>query len=471
MSSDGMMDQRMFGGLVSGVLPHLYDLPYLQTHSLGRLLVPEASNAPRGRALQRVLLDTIQALKPSADAGNNPHAWRTYRYLFLRYIQVHPPVEVARELGISERQARRTYREAIDALSSLLWDEYCAPRQHVLDQAAVEEAHPDDMPSEQANTFLIAGRASSGSGGELVEVSAFTSSPLPAGSVLEQEVLHLAASRHEGATDLPDLIAGLAVILDALAGQHGCTWLATLDPMLPHLDADRAVVRQLLLNVCAMFFERGSGELQISATPGPGNVDVTLRFRPTTADTGVRDDGSPPCRDIAAIDEVHNSRLLVGRRLVETVGGSIAFHLSPDGVTSVVVSLRSTLRATILVIDDNPDIVAVFRRYLESAGLEVFEADNGADGFRIARGSRPAAITLDVMMASQDGWETLQLLKNHPETHEIPVLICSVLREHELARFLGATELLPKPVARPVLLAALARCGLPVAIEERRSNS
>jgi CheY-like chemotaxis protein len=66
------------------------------------------------------------------------------------------------------------------------------------------------------------------------------------------------------------------------------------------------------------------------------------------------------------------------------------------------------------------------------------------------------------MMAGQDGWETLQLLKNHPDTHDIPVLICSVLPEHDLARFLGAAELLEKPVTRPALLAALARQGLPV---------
>ena len=77
-----------------------------------------------------------------------------------------------------------------------------------------------------------------------------------------------------------------------------------------------------------------------------------------------------------------------------------------------------------------------------------------------ARELRPAAIALDVMMAGQDGWETLQQLKNHPQTQAIPVLICSVLREPELARFLGAAALLPKPVTRPELLGALARLGV-----------
>ena len=118
-----------------------------------------------------------------------------------------------------------------------------------------------------------------------------------------------------------------------------------------------------------------------------------------------------------------------------------------------------------LVVDDNPDVEIVFRRYLEGAGCEVVSARNGADGFRLAQETRPAAITLDVMMTALDGWETLQLLKNHPDTRDTPVIICSVLREEELARFLRAAEILPKPVERLALLRALARHGLPILVE------
>src|ERR1700730_10738378 len=112
--------------MIDQVVERLYDHPYLQTHPIGRILVPDPVRHPRGHALQRILLDAIQALKPAADEAMAAHAWRTYRYLFLRFVQTLPASEVAGELMVSERQGRRVYREALDALASILWDRYQA---------------------------------------------------------------------------------------------------------------------------------------------------------------------------------------------------------------------------------------------------------------------------------------------------------------------------------------------------------
>ena len=139
--------------------------------------------------------------------------------------------------------------------------------------------------------------------------------------------------------------------------------------------------------------------------------------------------------------------------------GAVSSAVAP-GRLWLAATLPSPRRPTVLVVDDNPDVALVLRRYLESADLEVVAIDRGELAVERARELRPVAIALDVMMAGQDGWETLQQLKNHPQTHQIPVLVCSVLREPELARFLGAAALLPKPLTRPDLLGALARLGL-----------
>jgi len=56
-----------------------------------------------------------------------------------------------------------------------------------------------------------------------------------------------------------------------------------------------------------------------------------------------------------------------------------------------------------------------------------------------------------VMMRGVDGWEILQQLKADPRTQQIPVAICSVLDEPELARSLGADSYILKPV-RPARL-------------------
>ena len=71
--------------------------------------------------------------------------------------------------------------------------------------------------------------------------------------------------------------------------------------------------------------------------------------------------------------------------------------------------------------------------------------------------ARPDLITLDVMMPSMDGWQVLRDLAQNPATQHIPVIVCSVLKEPELAFSLGARAYLKKPVDRLELLATLAR--------------
>lgn len=435
------MDQAEFADHVSRVLDRLYDLPYLQTHVLAQLLVGDVYVPSRGQALRQTFLDAMRVLKPPELTSGSSSAWRAYRYLFLRYVQMLPPAEVARELGVSERQARRTYREALDALVSVLWDLHLRRRRvatsgqtimPIGDLGATHDARQENDREPDA---------------EQVEVQ----------TSLAQEVHRLTTARPRFATDLPEVVLGLKEIIGQLAEQRGCKWRTSSSAPLPRISVDRAVLRQILLNLCTAILELGPGMLELSASHRPEWVLITVE-RATAGRAG------PTALAVETL-ALAESRLAVSRSLVEAERGSLEVRTTEDRI-AVVVSLRSTPRLQVLVIDDNPDIATMFRRYLESAGFEVIEAEGGAEGVRLARELHPAVITLDVMMTSQDGWETLQDLKNHPETRSIPVLICSVLREQELARFLGASALLPKPVTRSSLLKALASCGVPVPPEE-----
>jgi CheY-like chemotaxis protein len=69
----------------------------------------------------------------------------------------------------------------------------------------------------------------------------------------------------------------------------------------------------------------------------------------------------------------------------------------------------------------------------------------------------PDLILLDVMMPTMDGWQVLRSLKQNPTTEHTPIIICSVLKEPELAISLGARAYLKKPVDRLELLATLER--------------
>jgi CheY-like chemotaxis protein len=111
----------------------------------------------------------------------------------------------------------------------------------------------------------------------------------------------------------------------------------------------------------------------------------------------------------------------------------------------------------LLAIEDNEGIVRVFQGYLATYGYVVMGATSGDEALRLAREVSPIAITLDIMMPTQDGWEILQVLKSDPATRSIPVIICSVLEDPQLARSLGAVAYLQKPISQADLLDVLSR--------------
>ena len=72
-------------------------------------------------------------------------------------------------------------------------------------------------------------------------------------------------------------------------------------------------------------------------------------------------------------------------------------------------------KATILVVDDNPDNVEILRAFLESRGYAVSEAEDGATALARLDELRPDLVLLDVMMPGIDGWPVCRTLKNHPD--------------------------------------------------------
>jgi CheY-like chemotaxis protein len=127
------------------------------------------------------------------------------------------------------------------------------------------------------------------------------------------------------------------------------------------------------------------------------------------------------------------------------------------GWVEVTVGLPRASQPRVLVIDDNAAIHQLFERYLTPSHYEVLHARNGQEALQLARERDLDAITLDVMMPNVDGWQVLRGLSADPATARVPVIVCSVLKEPDLAFSLGARAYLKKPVDRLELQAALAR--------------
>ncbi len=114
----------------------------------------------------------------------------------------------------------------------------------------------------------------------------------------------------------------------------------------------------------------------------------------------------------------------------------------------------------ILVVEDDPSTAELLTLHLTQAGYKVAHAYNGEEAIQKAKSMKPFAITLDVMLPKQDGWEVLQALKSESSTSEIPVIIHSIVDNKELAFALGAADYLMKPLDKRALLHKLDELNL-----------
>ncbi len=101
-------------------LNYLYEPNQLRRNPLASLL-GIAGRVDTPTALQRILLDAIEDLKPGEEDFAQLKAWLVYDVLFFRYVRGYSREAVASQLGISDRQLSRDLRSAIDALALYLW--------------------------------------------------------------------------------------------------------------------------------------------------------------------------------------------------------------------------------------------------------------------------------------------------------------------------------------------------------------
>ncbi|MCB1931295.1 MAG: two-component system response regulator [Candidatus Accumulibacter sp.] len=122
-------------------------------------------------------------------------------------------------------------------------------------------------------------------------------------------------------------------------------------------------------------------------------------------------------------------------------------------------ALHFNNKATILVVDDTPDNLALMSALLKNV-YKVKVANHGDKGLRIAASTPPPdLILLDVMMPDIDGYEVCRRLKADPGTRGIPVIFLTARSEpddEQKGLALGAADYITKPISPPILLARVA---------------
>lgn len=102
--------------------------------------------------------------------------------------------------------------------------------------------------------------------------------------------------------------------------------------------------------------------------------------------------------------------------------------------------------ARILVVDDDDSIRSLLEQELSDAGYLIEQASNGKEALECIRRNRPDLIILDVMMPEMNGFDVAAILKNDPQTMDIPIIILSIVQDKARGFRIGVDRYLTKPI-------------------------
>ncbi|MCA1592975.1 MAG: response regulator [Acidobacteria bacterium] len=117
---------------------------------------------------------------------------------------------------------------------------------------------------------------------------------------------------------------------------------------------------------------------------------------------------------------------------------------------------EKTRQRTLLIVDDDSDILELLRGFFEREEFRVVTAENGLEGIERAREIMPDLILLNYLMPVMDGFRACRVLKKTPYTRHIPVIIFSACAGEETiaeAFRLGAEEYITSPFSAREMLA------------------
>lgn len=409
-----MQGFEAFGKQVEEVLQHLYDYAYLERHPLAERYAEHLpGQASRAQRLRRLVLEAIEELSPPPSTPPTFPEWRPYRVLTLRYIEGASLQDMMGELAISERQFYRVQRHAVSGLTELLWEKLAR-----FTQASAAETEPS--PAKVA--LSVGGQTEVGDHG------------------LRDEVVRLTATTE--AFSLGDLVDGVIEAVGPLAEERRVAVRLMCDENVRSVCTNRTVCRQLLILLLDALLSKvdvDSMVIELAAEGASVGVTVSAGLK-----EGARG-GHVPAADLSTV-----------QYLVESIEGVWRGQEAADEAYRVRFDLPTDLPRVILSIEDNPSVTRLIERYVTGHGYRVVGTHSGPEALALIGDLQPDVILLDIMMPGQDGWEILQQVRERAGHLSTPILICSVLDQHDLAQTLGASGYLKKPFTQHQLLAALA---------------
>jgi CheY-like chemotaxis protein len=265
-----------------------------------------------------------------------------------------------------------------------------------------------------------------------------------------QELEWLRNSVSPQMADVEDVIQDVLKTIDPLLASSGVSVAHLPQENLPRLFTKVLLLQQALLKLLtiAVHYAPG-GELSIWTEVLSPYLIVNIQVVRASF---------PHHRSPVGREYAQPEGLKMAERLISLCRGTLKTKLNAEERDVFTAMIRLPIaEQVVLVIDDNADTRRLFQRYLTGTRYRFVEAATAQHGLTLAEELLPQLIVLDVMMPEQDGWTVLGQLREHPLTHHIPVIVCSIMSQKDLSQALGAADFLRKPVSRSDLLSALDR--------------
>lgn len=397
-------DYAAFREAIREALNHLHDPDYVPPPLLVDVMGAEPRCGTVG--VQQAILEAIDRLRPPEDTPESAPVRRAHDLLRYRFVQRLTQQQTADRLHLTVRSIRREQRVATHMLGRFLWE-------HRLSRQS--------MP---------AGRA--GAGGSVRTPPTVSSRTWRAQA--RRELAALRAESPAAVSDVASVVQRVVELERALVHGHGGTLVS--GPLAPGLHAavHPTALRQVLIMAIGQLCRLcACAALTISTRGAAGAAVITLEAPGGNVDLPEQD-------------------LLTD--MVELLGGRTTVQQGPERF-SLALSLPAVGTVTVAVVDDNADFVHFCRRCVRGTRYRIVEPESGS--LEAIKAMAPDVVLLDIILPGVDGWELLDALNGDAETAQIPVIICSIVHEEELASLMGAVEYLPKPVRYQDLLATLDR--------------
>lgn len=249
-----------------------------------------------------------------------------------------------------------------------------------------------------------------------------------------------ALSTSPSGLDLERLVLSAMATTQALAESLGRQLTLDAAPDLPRISADHGLLRQALTQLLSLALQQPGDEALCVRLESAGEERLCL---------SVPLGRGPVPEALAPLT-----------RLLAAQGVEWEARTGPSG-PELTMHFRAAALQKLLVVEDNPGAIQLYRRFLaQSPEWLVVGVQDARVTLDVVRSAQPRVVVLDIMMPKMDGWSVLQALRSQPDTVRLPVIVCSIFDDTPLARSLGASACLKKPVSQPEFLSCLGRCLL-----------